>query len=246
MTPFLGTYPLTSTFGNRDGGFHTGVDYGMPEGTPLYAVKSGFCYYATDSWGGKYMDIKTGNELYRYVHLSMFNIPANYKDVKEGDIIGYSGNTGNSTGPHLHFEMRINNVPIDPVNFISQEKSKMDEILNTINNLYTKVTELETKLDGVSTSVNRLEDKEFLKMVAIPLATPLFINVGLSNKIWYADHNTNYVFKELEGGESLTDITYYIKADNHVIIYCRGVSAGDIFMVEYQDGLFSKWEKLSA
>lgn len=106
--------------------FHTGVDLAVAEGTPIRAAESGQVVQAagqTDSLGflvgyGNLVRVaaSTGRAEY-YGHLSAFAVSRG-DIVQQGQVIGYVGTTGYSTGPHVHFEVRINNVPVDPVPFM--------------------------------------------------------------------------------------------------------------------------------
>ncbi len=115
--PYNGYYPITSTFQQHmsDGrASQAGVDYGLPTGTPLYAVVSGIMYVWVDPKSGNARGIDLqGNDgrLYKYVHLSSF--ARGDGKVNEGDLVGYSGATGNVTGPHLCFAVKQNGVRID-------------------------------------------------------------------------------------------------------------------------------------
>ncbi|MET7391745.1 transglycosylase family protein [Streptomyces sp. NPDC005529] len=88
-------------------GYHTGVDFPVPEGTPVVAVSDGTVVSA--GWGGAYGNqivIRHTDGMYsQYAHLSSLKVSAG-QTVRAGDGIGLSGTTGNSTGPHLHFEIR--------------------------------------------------------------------------------------------------------------------------------------------
>lgn len=97
---------------------HAGIDFATPVGTPVAATKSGVVTIADSSgWNGGYgktILINHGDGLAsRYGHLSQVDVRVG-EHVTQGEIIGYSGNTGRSTGPHLHFEVRINGRVIDP------------------------------------------------------------------------------------------------------------------------------------
>ncbi|HEX7319270.1 MAG TPA: peptidoglycan DD-metalloendopeptidase family protein [bacterium] len=97
---------------------HHGLDYVAPIGTPVSSIGDGKITYA--GWKGGYgnlVEIKhPNNYLTRYGHLSKIAPGIKVgKYVKMGDLIAYSGNTGLSTGPHLHFELHINNVPVNPL-----------------------------------------------------------------------------------------------------------------------------------
>lgn len=112
---------ITSRFGYRTSPtagastYHKGVDIGIPTGTPVHAVADGVVTAsAFHSAAGKYVTIKHANGVEtKYKHNSVLCFKAGDK-VKQGDVIAYSGNTGVSTGPHLHFEFHVNGTPIDP------------------------------------------------------------------------------------------------------------------------------------
>lgn len=104
---------------------HNGIDIAAAIGTPIYASHSGKLSYATQTSGyGKYARIKDSEKETTYGHMSKFE--GSNRDVKAGDIIGYVGSTGFSTGPHLHFGLKpipqdINNGykgSIDPMPFL--------------------------------------------------------------------------------------------------------------------------------
>lgn len=119
--PFSGDYPITQKFGekttNKDG--HTGIDYACPIGTPILASENGTVIYADwkEPGYGYCVFLRHGDgNMTIYEHLTL-PIPVKVgQKVNQGDVIGYSGSTGNSTGPHLHFEVRgANNQPFDPM-----------------------------------------------------------------------------------------------------------------------------------
>lgn len=94
---------------------HNGLDFGIPVGTPVKATMDGRVTYAgwNDQGYGNLVIVENGSYRTYYAHLS--NIPVSVGDVvSSGTTIGLSGNTGNSTGPHLHYEIRSNGTPIDP------------------------------------------------------------------------------------------------------------------------------------
>jgi len=112
---------LSSDYGMRNhpvlGGqrAHTGVDLAGASGTPVYATADGYVSRA-DRFGsyGNYIAIEHGGELQtRYAHLSGFEVVAGERVVK-GQLIGYVGSTGRSTGPHLHYEVRVGGEAVDP------------------------------------------------------------------------------------------------------------------------------------
>lgn len=110
---------ITSKYGQRSSGFHTGVDIAVPTGTPVYAAASGTVVKACWSGGYGYLvviDHGNGYQTY-YAHNSSLCVSAG-QSVSKGQNISYSGSTGNSTGPHLHFEVRINGNTTNPLNYI--------------------------------------------------------------------------------------------------------------------------------
>lgn len=113
---------LTSGFGPRWGSFHPGIDIGAPEGTPIHAAASGtvvLMQSEAESGGyGNYTCIDHGGGLSTcYAHQTSFATSIG-AGVSQGEVIGYVGNTGFSTGPHLHFEVRINGEPQDPLGYL--------------------------------------------------------------------------------------------------------------------------------
>lgn len=98
---------------------HTGVDFAATKGTSILAYKSGTVTRA--SWNGNYgmcIEIQHSNgEKTRYAHCSGYNVSVG-QTVSQGQVIGYVGSTGNSTGPHLHFEIMINGSFVNPLNYI--------------------------------------------------------------------------------------------------------------------------------
>ena len=115
--PINGT--ITSPFGPRWGSFHPGLDIADPTGTPIRAAASGTVVMAAPDGGyGNYTCIAHSGSLSTcYAHQSSFATSSG-ASVSQGEVIGYVGSTGFSTGPHLHFEVRINGVPQDPLNYL--------------------------------------------------------------------------------------------------------------------------------
>jgi len=112
---------MTSGFGMRNHPIlhkrsqHQGVDLAAPSGTPVYATADGLVGMAQRySSYGNYVQIEHGGELQtRYAHLTSYTVhPGDM--VQKGDLIGYVGSTGRSTGPHLHYEVRVAGVAVDP------------------------------------------------------------------------------------------------------------------------------------
>lgn len=116
---------VTGSFGERidpfngEGAFHSGVDIGSSYGHPIVAPADGVVTF-TDSLGGygKAIMINHGNGIStRYGHLAGFAVAAG-QTVHRGDVIGYVGDSGRSTGPHLHYEVRINDTPVNPYKYL--------------------------------------------------------------------------------------------------------------------------------
>jgi murein DD-endopeptidase MepM/ murein hydrolase activator NlpD len=110
--------PLTSPFGQRWGRLHAGIDIGAGEGTPIRAAKAGSIAMAQVYGGyGNYTCLNHGGGLSTcYAHQSSFEVTSGAVD--QGDVIGYVGNTGASMGAHLHFEVRVNGQPVDPMGYL--------------------------------------------------------------------------------------------------------------------------------
>lgn len=113
-----GLYRLTARFnqaGSRWSRNHTGLDFAAPMGTPVYAVASG--RIISTAWGGPYGNLvkiqHAGQVVTYYAHLSRFSVSPG-QDVKAGQEVGRVGSTGNSSGPHIHLEVRVRGVPTDP------------------------------------------------------------------------------------------------------------------------------------
>ena len=110
--------PITSGFGWRWGRMHEGIDIGVPCGTPIHAAASGTVIYSGWMDGyGNFVVIDHGNGLATaYGHQSAIYVSGG--SVSQGQSIGAVGSTGNSTGCHLHFEVRVNGNPVDPLGYL--------------------------------------------------------------------------------------------------------------------------------
>ncbi len=111
--------PITSPFGMRWGSLHPGIDIGVGMGTPIHAAASGRVITASYSGGyGNLVVVDHGNGLATaYAHQSSMAVTPG-QQVSQGQVIGYVGSTGFSTGPHLHFEVRVNGSPVDPMGYL--------------------------------------------------------------------------------------------------------------------------------
>ena len=101
--------------------FHAGEDIGAPSGTPILAADSGMATVIADNgngYGNYIMINHGGGRVTLYAHMSAFAI-SNGATVSQGQVIGYVGSTGNSTGPHLHFEVRVNGATTDPKSYFN-------------------------------------------------------------------------------------------------------------------------------
>lgn len=112
--PFVGDYPVTQAYGVVIPGVtfkdrpHSGIDYGCPAGTPILASRGGTVVYSDfdpSGYGHLVKILHPDNNMTLYAHLSERHVGKGAA-VRQGDVIGLSGNTGNSNGPHLHFEAR--------------------------------------------------------------------------------------------------------------------------------------------
>jgi murein DD-endopeptidase MepM/ murein hydrolase activator NlpD len=111
--------PVTSPFGMRWGRMHEGIDIGVPYGTPIHAAASGTVIYAgwMSGYGNLIVIDHGGGLATAYAHQSAF-ATSNGQTVTQGQTIGYVGCTGHCFGPHLHFEVRVNGQPVDPLGYL--------------------------------------------------------------------------------------------------------------------------------
>jgi septal ring factor EnvC (AmiA/AmiB activator) len=111
--------PVTSEYGPRWGRMHAGIDQGASTGTAIGASKAGTVIFA--GWQGGYGNLTLIDHhdgvVTAYAHQSRFAVSAG-ASVSQGQTIGYVGNTGNSTGPHLHFETRVNGSAVNPRQYL--------------------------------------------------------------------------------------------------------------------------------
>ena len=111
---------ITSPYGWRPGEFHTGIDIGAPYGAAIRAADSGTVVQVSTSWSGYgkqvVIDHGGGHTLTRYAHMSAFGVQVG-QTVSKGQVIGYVGSTGRSTGPHLHFEVIVDGKTTNPLNY---------------------------------------------------------------------------------------------------------------------------------
>lgn len=123
----LAAATTTSNYGMRNhpvmGGMraHKGIDLAAPVGTPIYATADGMI--ARAEWYSSYglfVQIEHGAQLEtRYAHMSRLAVAAG-EQVRKGDVIGYVGSTGRSTGPHLHYEVRVAGAAVNPIPYMAE------------------------------------------------------------------------------------------------------------------------------
>jgi hypothetical protein len=131
--PFDGSFVVTSPYGWRPGGFHFGIDFGLPEGTPVVSVGAGVVFFTGyESDGGNHLVVlldhppDPGARKAGYMHLQGFAVGQGDR-VREGQVLGWSDTTGASvTGPHLHFWMgeNANTGAVDPTPFFEHAPAR--------------------------------------------------------------------------------------------------------------------------
>lgn len=132
----LAAASTTSNYGMRShpvlGGMHAhkGIDLAAPTGTPVYATADGMVGRADwFSSYGLYVAIDHGSKLEtRYAHMSRLAVAAG-QHVRKGDIIGYVGSTGRSTGPHLHYEVRVAGEAVNPIPYMAETRASGSAVL---------------------------------------------------------------------------------------------------------------------
>ena len=118
-TPLSRSYTVSSKFGMRWGRQHTGIDLALPTGSPVIAADGGKVIFSgTNGTYGKLVIIDHGANLKTYYAHNSKLLVSKGDNVYKGQQISESGNSGRSTGPHLHFEVRVNNIPVNPEKYL--------------------------------------------------------------------------------------------------------------------------------
>ena len=113
--------------------FHPGIDLRANIGTPVYAPASGvveFAGYSDNGYGYNVILLHNFGFKTVFAHMNRKDVVRAGDFVKKGDLIGYSGNTGLSTGPHLHYEVRFINKTLEPLHFLNLKRKNMNEFFN--------------------------------------------------------------------------------------------------------------------
>jgi murein DD-endopeptidase MepM/ murein hydrolase activator NlpD len=129
--PFPYFVPISDGFGLRDASIsgraqHNGLDFNPGNGAPIYAVADGIVVIHADDQYGYGNNVEISHDVAglafnsQYSHMQTGSSPLKVGDVvKAGDFVGLVGDTGNATGPHLHFEIHVGGVPVDPFEFLT-------------------------------------------------------------------------------------------------------------------------------
>lgn len=123
LWPVPNFYKVSSHFGPRGMKHHDGIDIPAPRGTPIVAVDDGVVIYSDDGIRGygNMIVLAHGEEIFTvYAHNKKNKVDKGDK-VRKGEVIGLVGNTGRSTGPHLHFEIRVKNKVRNPAQYLSKK-----------------------------------------------------------------------------------------------------------------------------
>ena len=117
-------YKVSSQFGQRGRKHHDGIDIPAPKGTPIVAVDSGTIVYADNGIRGygNMIVVAHSDDIFTVYAHNRKNIVEKGDRVKKGDLIAEIGNTGRSTGPHLHFEIRVKNKVRNPAQYLSAKE----------------------------------------------------------------------------------------------------------------------------
>lgn len=115
-------YRVSSSFGPRGRKHHDGIDIPAPRGTPIVAVDNGVVVHSDNTIRGygNMIVLAHGEDIFTVYAHNRKNLVSKGDKVRRGEVIGHVGNTGRSTGPHLHFEIRVKNKVRNPAQFLSR------------------------------------------------------------------------------------------------------------------------------
>ncbi|MFS0657383.1 M23 family metallopeptidase [Niallia alba] len=178
-------YKITSNFGESEAfrnHKHTGIDFSMPTGTELRSIRDGIVTQVTDLGNqnaGKMIKIKweDGHEAI-YGHLSKFKVSEG-QHISAGDLIGYSGNSGFTTGAHLHFGLKDGNMFIDPSPYINDIQHMNDTgylaqyVLNNSNTIGTSISDIMTQYLDALTEIAKSLKLNFIDLALSFEYTPI-------------------------------------------------------------------------
>ena len=124
VAPTVGT--ITSMYGARDeifegvNSYHTGTDIANKKGTEIKSCTTGKVVSVVhdNKYYGNFVEVETEGVIFKYAHMDSINVTLN-SNINQGDIVGFMGSTGMSTGPHLHLEIKIDSRTVDPQELIS-------------------------------------------------------------------------------------------------------------------------------
>ena len=194
--PLDKAYTITAREYYSSGTYHGAIDYGCPKGTPVYAAESGTVtvhdggygdgyYGCKDGSGwGNYIDVSHGNGYStRYAHMTAGRfVVTTGASVKKGQLIGYSGNSGNSTGAHLHFGLYLNGTKVYPESYIKTATGYFSS-----NSSYANL--------GTGFTAPVL-NKEHWKIIENNNGTVKTANeTGTSNQLWYFERQSDGSYK---------------------------------------------------
>jgi murein DD-endopeptidase MepM/ murein hydrolase activator NlpD len=123
LWPLPSSYHVTSTYGERGGREHEGIDISSPAGNHILAAQDGIVVYSGSELGGygNLTVIAHNNNLFTVYAHAKKNYTRTGQQVNRGQVIAQVGSTGRSTGPHLHFEIRRDSVAYNPIAFLSKK-----------------------------------------------------------------------------------------------------------------------------
>ncbi len=122
-----GVYGTQRYYNGEKGNYHNGHDIAADTGTPIYSPSSGKVTLTGDYYyNGKFVMINHGNNLISiFLHMNDIHVSRG-SIIEKGDLLGTVGNTGLSTGPHLHWSVLLNNTYVDPLGLVNNSKVKLD------------------------------------------------------------------------------------------------------------------------